>query len=214
MNPDNTPRSALHDALQSGLHGRQAQHEALLKRALSQIAGNRPWRKWKTRAAEDLITMADRAARMDVMDLDVKGDLQAVYRIRMPVPRWPMDGKLQIGEEAAFHLGYQEQWLWESPAGWAPLGLLFPPDPFHPEARPALRGALCLGHLQPGTRPTEIVLMGYYMLTLQDLQLDDLDPAGVLNVQACEFYRNHGREYVPLTRAGLFEELEPRKESS
>jgi hypothetical protein len=167
---------------------------------------------WKQREAEDLMALAEKAARLGVLELDLQGDLTFVYRVQMPVPRTPVNGKLQIGHEAIFHLVYQESWLWESPAGWAPLGLLFPPDPFHPEAKPALRGALCLGHLPPGTRPREIVLLGYYMLSLQAIQLNELDPSGVLNMSACDYFRAHP-ELVPLTRAGLFEDLEPRKET-
>lgn len=186
--------------------------ERIFQEALAKVGGRRAWKTWKEEAAADLRDLTCKAARLDPIGLDLRGDLTFVYRIRMPVPRWPVDGRLRIGHEATFHLVYQESWLWESPAGWEPLGLLSPPDPFHPQAKPAVRGALCLGTLQPGTLPTEIVMLGYYMLSLQAIQLNELDPNGVLNAEACDYFRNHA-EYIPLTRAGLYEDLEAPKEA-
>lgn len=203
-----------HDTPDSADSERQAKLRRLLAEAVQRVGGRRPWRIWKQREAEDIIALAEKAPRLEVLEMDLQGDLAVVYRIRMPVPRTPRNGELQIGQEAIFHLVYQESWLWESPQGWAPLGLLFPPDPFHPEARPALRGALCLGRLPPGTRPTEIILLGYYMLSLQAIQLNELDPNGVLNAEACDYFRSSHPEYVPLTRAGLCEPLESQKEAS
>jgi hypothetical protein len=192
--------------------GREARHRRLLAEALARLGGRRPWRMWKQREAEDLMALAGKAARLDALELNLEDDLTFVYRVHMPVPRTPVNGELQVGREAIFHLVYQESWLWERPAGWAPLGLLFPPDLFHPEARPALRGILCLGSLPPGTRTTEIVHLGYHMLSLQAIQLNELEPTGVMNISACNYFRANPH-LVPLTRAGLFEDLEPRKET-
>jgi hypothetical protein len=196
----------------AGSAARRAAIERLFEEAIAAAAGRRAWKTWKQEAAGDLLALTHKAARLDPVGLDLRGDLTFVYRLRMPVPRWPVRGQLQIGREAVFHLVYKESWLWESPEGWEPLGLLFPPDPFHPEAKPAVRGALCLGKLQPGTRPTEIVLLGYYMLSLQAIQLNELDPSGVLNSEACDYFRSHP-EFLPLTRAGLYEDLEAQKET-
>jgi hypothetical protein len=186
---------------------RAALHQARLTAALANNAGNRAWREWKAAEAAAVVALADKAPRMEVLDMDLSADLNIAYRIDMPVPRWPVEGKLVIGDTAVFHLHYQEPWRWESPPGWAPLGLFQPLDPFHPNMQPALRGAICLGRLPPGTPPKEIVLLGYYALSLQDRVLDETDPHGVLNVVACEYYRQHP-ECLPLTRAGLFDPWE------
>jgi hypothetical protein len=55
------------------------------------------------------------------------------------------------------------------------------------------------------------VLLGYYLASLQDYTLDERDPHGVLNAAACEYYRCHP-EYLPLTRAGLFDPWNPPRE--
>jgi hypothetical protein len=184
-------------------------NQKILEAALAQNRGPRGWRGWKETTAKKFVRLADQAAgRMELHELNLEGDMSIVYAVEMPVPRWPVDGELKIGDRAIFHLHYEDRWRWESPEGWAPLGLLQPLDPFHPNCRPALRGAICLGHLPPNVKPKEIALLGYYTLTLQAVLLDETDPNGVMNSRASDFFRNHP-EYVPLTEAGLFEPVEP-----
>ena len=181
-----------------------SERKRLLQQALACNGGNRSWRGWKAAAATSFMEMIDKAPRMTLLDLNLQDEFNAVYGIEMPVPRTPVDGQLRIGKEAVFHLRYAEQWRSESPDGWMPLGLYHPKDPFHPNARPSLRGAICLGNLPPGIPPTEIVLLGYYTLTLQDIMLNEADPNGVLNAKACDFFRAN-QHLIPLTDAGLFE---------
>jgi hypothetical protein len=181
-----------------------ALHQALLTRALAANTGSRAWREWKAASANDVIKLANQAPRLKVLELSLEADLNLIYRIEMPVPRWPLGDRLVLDDSAVFHLHYQESWRWESPAGWAPLGLLQPQDVFHPNMRPALRGAICLGHLPPATSAKEILLLGYYAVSLQDRVLDETDPNGVLNPVACEYYRQHP-QYLPLTKAGLLD---------
>jgi hypothetical protein len=187
---------------------KQQWHAQLLERALASNSGNRSWRAWKRQAAESLLSLANASPRMQVLELLLEGELDAVYGIRMPVPRWPRDEQLVVGCGAVFHLRYEETWRWESPAGWAPVGLVSPLDPFHPNMRPALRGAICLGKVAPGVQPKQLVCSAYEALCLQDYALDESDPDGVMNHEACEFYRVHP-EYCPLTSAGLCDEWSP-----
>jgi hypothetical protein len=184
-----------------------SRHQALLTRALAANTGGRAWREWKAASANDVIQLATQAPRVEVLELSLEDDLNLIYRVHMPVPRWPAGDRLVLADCAIFHLHYQESWRWESPAGWAPLGLLQPQDVFHPNMRPALRGAICLGHLPPATSAKEIMLLGYYAVSLQDRVLDETDPNGVLNPAACEYYRQHP-EYLPLTRAGFLDAVE------
>jgi hypothetical protein len=197
----------LNDILALGDVERRARHAAEVEAALSGNDGPRAWHEWKANALRELVELANRSPRMWLLAAGLRGDFNADYAIRMPVPRWPVAGRLVIDDLAIFHLHYQEQWRWESPPSWAPLGLWQPIDPFHPNMRPALRGACCLGKLPPGVSVKEIALLGYYALSLQDLGLDETDPYGVMNPEACEFYRQHP-EYLPLTRAGLFDPWE------
>jgi hypothetical protein len=194
---------------ENGMPPKAAFHQELLEKARQGNTGSRPWKGWREAAVAEVIDLAIRSPRMDLIDIQMSGDLHLAYHISMPVPRRPVDGRLVLGNEAVFHLRYQEDWLWKSPAGWEPLGLLHPFDAFHSNmtTRPDLRGAICLGHLPAGILPRECILMGYFALTLQDRNLDETDPQGVLNPIACEYFRQHP-EYLPLTRAGLFDPWE------
>jgi hypothetical protein len=178
--------------------------------ALACNGGDRSFKQWKAASTAEVVEQANRSKRMELLDINLRGDLYIVYRIMMPAPRWPRGGELVIGESAVFQLTYRDEWRTEPPAGWEPVGLFEPLDIFHPNSRPAMKGALCLGRLPAGVAPAELVLLGYYLVSLQDYTLDEQDPDGVLNPQACEWYRCHS-QYLPLTRAGLFDPWTPEE---
>jgi hypothetical protein len=185
-------------------------HTELCAAALALNGGDRSFKQWKAASLAEVVEQANRSPRMELLSVSLHGDMNIVYRIAMPVPRWPSGNELVIGESAVFHLTYRDQWRTEPPAGWEPVGLLEPIDIFHANSRPALKGALCLGRLPAGIAPTELILLGYYLVSLQDYTLDEQDPDGVLNPQACEWYRCHS-QYLPLTRAGLFDPWTPEE---
>jgi hypothetical protein len=188
---------------------RIARHQQLFDQAMARNDGCRPWQERKGTQAEALVALANRASRMELLSLNLEGDIHATYGVRMPIPRF-VDGRLVLAESGLFDLRFEESWCWERPPGWAPLGLWSPNDPFHPNCAPALRGAICLGLLPPGVRLTELVLKGFFTLTLQDVVLDESDPLGVLNPFACEFYRNN-QDLWPLTREGFLDAGEERE---
>lgn len=188
---------------------REALLHALVGDARSRVGGSFDWREWKKSEATSLLELALKAPRLTLESLDLRGDVNMVYTIAMPAPRWPTPEGLPLANQAVFHLHYQEAWRWESPEGWMPLGILEPFDIFHPNCRPApgLRGAICLGKLLPATQLREIVLLGYYAVSTQLCGVDENSPQGILNPFACEYYREHP-EHRPLTRAGLLDSWE------
>jgi hypothetical protein len=193
---------------------RRQRLNAILAWVTAHNGGGRAWRQWKKVAAERLVDLIGNSPRMELFELNLEGDLEAVFEIRCPVPRRPENDRLVIGNRAVCYLLFQDRWRFESPPGWALFGVLSPDDLFHSnlnDARPQWRGALCLGGLPPNTQPTQILLAAYDALTLQAINIDETDPAGVLNPEASEFYRRHP-EYLPLTRAGLLDpvDLDPK----
>lgn len=201
---------------------RTARHEQILARALQENAGPRDWRMWKQAAAQSLVELANQASRMEVLDIHLVGEFYAVYRIAMPVPRWPRRNTLQLGHEAVFDLLYDESWRRTAPPPTMPLGMFFPPDVFHPNCRPAPmplpvgvplfdsapRVSVCLGRLQPNVSVKQLVLMGHDLVSLQALMLDETDPHGVFNPYASEFFR-HRAEAPALYPLGLLEPWPP-----
>lgn len=180
----------------------------LLEQALAGNAGCREWREFKAEQARELQKLCAQSPRMTLLHLDLTGDFSAVYGIAMPVPCRPQGDRLQIANRAVFHLRYAEEWRWQPPAGFEPLGVLDPIDLFGPNMISAPQGGVCLGRIPAGITVREIALLGYFAVTLQTYQLNEIDPQGILNPVACEFFRAH-QEWLPLTRAGLFDEWTP-----
>jgi hypothetical protein len=199
----------------AGLAEKQHAMGVLFQQAAERNGGGRAWRGWKLRSAHAVIDLVTRSPRMELFALSLEGDFECVFRIQAPVPRWPDDSRLVIGREVACHLLYGDEWRVTSPPGWAPVGILRPHDIFHANFRPHLRGALCLGGLPPNTPPDQLIFATFDALTLQAMNTDESDPAGILNLEAATYFRHH-REYLPLTRAGLFDstDLDPKWELS
>ena len=180
-------------------------HRIMLDQALQGNGGSKPWQSWKASQAEEVVEdLVNRSPRMEMVSIQLEGDLSLIYKIQMPVPLAPKGHLLGFSGVAVFHLSYRENWRWENPPGWGPLGIFSRRPVWHPNVSLEHRGVICLGALPPSTRLKEIVLLGYYALTLQESVLDELDPGGVLNFEACEYYRSHP-EYIPLCREGLLE---------
>ncbi len=187
--------------LEESLKDRHKAHRNLLEGALERNLGDREWAGWKAVEAAALVGLADNAPRMRLLELHLEGDMEAIFHVTMPVPREPVNGKLQIGNNALLAMRYEECWRWKPPPGWAVLGLLHPGDAFFPNHSQQLK-SICLGDLPTGVPPREIALLGYFAVTLQNYMLDETDPHGVLNVKACHYFRAHP-EWLPLTRDGF-----------
>ena len=184
---------------------RSAVQQSRLDEALLRNGGGRAWRAWKAGQLEEVMQdLAFASPRIELLHIELTGDLKLVYGVEMPVPLAPTNGVLELANAAVFRLAFRESWTWESPPGWGPLSVLAPQPIWHPNVAPDLKGVICLGALPPNTNLKEIILLGYYTLTLQETTLDELDPAGVLNSAACDYYRSHP-EYLPLCGEGLLE---------
>lgn len=197
---DLSPMLGLFDPLQGG--SAWPDLAQLSRAALAHNSGERRWRGWKQAQAEELAEFVGRTPRVQLVDLNLDGDFNAVVSLKLPVPRWPREGRLRVTDRALVHLNYQSQWLVDPPPPWMPVGVVWPHDLYLPNARPGPRGDVCLGAVAAGTPVLELLLLGAYALSLQTVMLDETE--GVMNPQASEFYREHP-ELLPLTRTGLQE---------
>ena len=201
--------SHAHPAQMSGNQPSQAVRAATqqnrLDEALRRNGGGRAWRAWKAGQLEEVMKdLAFASPRIELLHIEIAGDLELVYGVEMPVPLAPCSGVLQLANAAVFRLAFRESWTWESPPGWGPLAVLAPQPIWHPNVAPDLKGVMCLGALPPNTNLKEIILLGYYTLTLQEMTINEMDPAGVLNSDACDYYRSHP-QCLPLCGEGLLE---------
>lgn len=176
---------------------------ALLERAASWSLGAPTWRARKLVEAREILALSQIAPRFRVEYLDLTGALRAKVQLRVPVPCLPdKDGKLTLAPQAALGITWPQEVLVERLPGSAFVQVLSPQGVvWHPNCGFGPVQALCLGiDLPAGVRVRELVLMSYCALSLQAVQLDVLDPAGVLNPAAALYFQQQGPQLVPLSR--------------
>jgi hypothetical protein len=178
-------------------------NERLLAMAQSTAAGSPAWRARKTGEARDMLALGQESERYRVDGLDLSHDLRALLTMHVPVPCLPDPaGPLQFAPLARLGLSYEEHSLKWPAAGTSFVQLIFPRHAWLPNlGRPTQ--TLCLGASLPaGIRVTEILHMVFGALTLQTVQMDLLDAAGVLNPEAALWWQRN-LDKVPTTREGF-----------
>jgi hypothetical protein len=176
--------------------------EAFLAAELREMSGHPVWRARKRAEARELLALAQIAppGRMSVEALSLSEHLRALILLRVPVPCRPEpDGPLQVAPYAVLALTYPPEALFQALPGFAFIQIHSPvrvwlanvaDDPIQP---------LCLGaQLPPGIRVAELVLMAYGALSMQTVMVDEVDPAGVLNVHAARWWQQNLHR-VPLS---------------
>jgi hypothetical protein len=177
-----------------------------LEQARGRSGGDAPFRHRKASEAHELLALEAVAppGRLSVLTLDLHQDFRAMLALEVPVPRRPSpDGVLRVADRAVIGLVYRREAAFQALPGLAFLQILEPLDVFHPQAAPD--GRFCLGPSLPaGIRVVNIVALAYAALAMQTVQLDQYDPAGLLDPEAAIFFQNHPSA-LPLTRRAFLE---------
>lgn len=161
----------------------------LRARGQSQARGSAPWRARKVAELGDVLALEQIApkGRLRILDFDLAQTLRLRVEMKVPVPTRPdPNGDLVIVPKAVLAITYPEESMYKALPGWrfchveSPFGATWHANilPFPPQS-------LCLGVvIAPGVRVKEIILGAYAALTMQSIQVDELDPGGVLNRDA------------------------------
>ena len=151
--------------------------------------------------AHDLLALAQLSGRLLVHWLDLSVGLRAKVELEVPVPCLPNPaGPLQVAPRALLGVIYPQEAMLLPQPGYAFIRILQPRPVWHSNVSPDQNQALCLGPQLPAGMPLkEILLMTYGALTMQTTQLDLLDPAGVLNPAAADWWQ-HSSKLIPLSR--------------
>jgi len=163
--------------------------------------GSPAWRRRKRAEARDLLALTVVAPRFKVIALDLRTELLALVRVRVPVACAPgADGELRIEDEAVLALRYPQDALRGPQPGYDFVQVRAPSPCWHPNIPAHPAQPLCLGDRLPaGVRVRELVLMSYAALSMQTIQIDTSDPAGVMNVAAARWWQEN-LHCVPLSR--------------
>jgi len=180
-----------------------AESQRLLDQAAAWSAGPPAWRRRKLAEARDLLALSQIAGRLQLMGLDLHAALRALLCMQVAVPCLPEPaGDLVIADQAVLGLTYPQEALRQQLPGYAFIQVLAPDHVWHANVATANR-SLCLGQRLPaGIRVKELVLMAYGGLSMQTVQIDELDAAGVMNPGAAQWWQRNLHR-VPLTRAAF-----------
>jgi len=165
--------------------------EAELVRWEARGRGSPVWRKRKIVELRELMALSRIAPRLKIEMIDAVTDLRAVLRLRCPVPCLAdTASELRIADEAVLGLTYTEEALRSPQPGYAFVQILEPRDVFMAVVARGGPQLLCLGTTLPVGFPVrEIVLATYGALTMQNVHIDERDPAGVMNAEAALWWQ-------------------------
>jgi len=185
------------------------ENKQLLDKVSAVAAGSPVWRARKLAEARDLLALSQLASRLTVLELDGREALRALVELRVPVPCLPAaNGDLQIADRALLGLTYPEEAIRRPQPGYAFVQIIAPSPVWLANVTPDFRQLLCLGASLPaGIRVKELLLMTYGALTMQTVQIDETDGAGVLNHEAALWWQQNLHR-VPLSRVAFLAPVE------
>ncbi len=168
--------------------------------ATARCGGAPHWQQRKRIEFLTILRLGQLSQRLQVLEFDLEDELRVFFALRTPVPCEPdANGRLRLADHAVLGLRYPEEAVrWPQP-GTAFVQVIAPKGVWHSNLAKRTQ-ILCLGSRLPaGVRVKELILGAWAALTLQNLALDVLDPAGVMNPAAASYYQHHPG-VIPLTR--------------
>ena len=181
-------------------------YRAHFEAAMASCLGPISFRNRKKVEFHEFLALAQISGRIRPFVANLEDSMQLVFALRAPVPVMGADGILQIADEAHLHLCYREEAMKRPQPGHSfvqvlqPSGVWLPNISLPTPTQPGLPvQAICLGASLPARiRVRELILMTYGALTLQAIQMNAFDAAGIMNREASDWWqRNLAR--IPLT---------------
>ncbi len=193
----------------SGYGDLEPENRALLRSVLRNGPQDPVWRARVLSEAAALLLLSQRAGpeRLRIGFIEAPDALRALLFMGVPVACRPAaEDSLEIAPQATIGLSYAKEAVLGPMPGLSFIQVISPLHVWHPNvATPGQ--VVCLGPSLPsGIRVTELIYMTYGALSMQTVQLDEGDPAGVLNPAAAAWWQLN-RHRIPLSRAPF---LRPR----
>jgi hypothetical protein len=163
------------------------------------------WRSFAVRPLAEVMLLAGRAGplrlRLEFIEICAAA-VRLIVAMKVPVPVRAGDGPVEISEQALLAVSYPREAMIHALPGLGVVQVLSPLGIFHPNiGGPGQQ--ICLGASLPARiRLSELIFMCYGALSLQSVNFDAMDPLGVMNGAAAEWW-GRNRSQVPLTRASL-----------
>jgi hypothetical protein len=189
------------DLAQLGKISLDPRHDGIFQLARGRCGGSPAWRSRKSADGYDVLALAQISNRFEILFMDLREDIRVHLVMRVPVPCLPdPTAPLRIEPTAELGLVYRQAGVAEPQPGYSVVFLLNPLHAWHPNIGPSESGQrICLGPtLFAGIRLREILFLVYRALTLQTVQFDVFDSAGVMNGAAADWWQRN-TDRIPLT---------------
>ena len=179
-----------------------ARNQRLFELAKQTCGGPAPLAARKLIEAHDLLALGQVSQRVNVQWFDLRDAFRVLFYLRVPVATLTDPaGELKIANYATIGLTYRPEATRLPQPGYSFIQILAPLHAWYPAVAREFGQPLCLGTSMPaGVRVRELVLMTYGALSMQTVQIDPANSAGVFNVDAAFWYQAR-LDRIPLSRA-------------
>ncbi len=192
-------------------------NRAMLDFAIKHSGGDAAWRGRKRIEACEILSLSQLAplGRLTIQFVDLHEALRSLMILKVPVPCQPdTSNELRIADHAVLGFTYPAEAVRMPLPGPAFFQILEPQDVWLPQVAPGIQRHCIAQSVPAGTPCKELILMAYGALSMQSVQVDELDAAGVFNSAAARWWQQN-MDRIPLTRTpflaadGARENLEP-----
>jgi hypothetical protein len=176
-----------------------------LEYAMAHCGGDAATRNRKRAEARELLALSQIAptGRIIVEALDLREDLRAMLVMQVPVACRPgPDNEPQICERALIGFTYPNEGFRRPLPGSAFFQILLPRNIWLAQIKQPEQSLCIAPQIPAGTRTAMLLLRAYGALSMQSIQIDDMDPAGVFNVEIAHWWQENLHR-VPLTSVAL-----------
>ncbi|MEQ8667821.1 MAG: hypothetical protein RIC12_01530 [Pirellulales bacterium] len=182
-------------------------HRLMLDQAMRQCGGDPATRNRKCAEVRELLALSQIAppGRLVVEALDLRESLRAMLMLEVPVPcKQKEDGELEIAHRALLGFTYPNEAFQRPWPGFGFFQILMPRNVWLAQVKQPEQ-ALCLAPQIPsGTRAALLLLRVYGALSMQSVQVDARDAAGVFEPAVARWWQDN-LDRVPLTRTAFLE---------
>ena len=183
------------------------QNRLMLEEARQHCHGEPATRNRKLAEATELLTLSQiaPAGRLVVNQLDLREHLRAIIQMQVPVACQPKEnGEPVIFDQAVIGFTYPNEGFQRPLPGFAFFEVLLPRKVWLPQIRQPEQELCIAPQIPAGTRTSMLILRAYSALSLQSIQFDVNDPAGVFDAKIAQWWQANLHR-VPLTTTALLE---------
>ena len=183
----------------------------MLDKAMEHCGGDPATRNRKQAEASELLALSQITPpdRLIVESLDVREHLRAMLVMEVPVACQPKENnELEIVDRALIGFTYPNEGFQRPLPGYVFFQILLPRNVWLAQIKQPEQ-ALCIApQVAAGTRTAMLLLRVYGALSMQSIQIDVKDPAGLFDADIAQWWQDNLNR-VPLTTTALLEPSTP-----